>query len=285
MATMEGYDQLAGEARSEQSVAYRKRANRAKACVLEHGVVWMLATQRRSSSVSIVEIGCGQGGDLWKWDGMFSHSRSSVKVDVHADRGEELPLLEWRGMDISARSVEEVESRSRLLSRSRWRSVEARQGSMNSRWVVDGPADILSCMMAYHYAEDLDLWWGEAARVVRNHGSVVLTFFDGEYARASGVTQWAEEGASLQWRNEQRSQYCFDMTGSVAEGTVEQVVCVRATVAVARRHGFDCVVSLPLSEWLEMHGEVFGGADDGCHGDGPSSLLSHYRGMVFVKRA
>lgn len=283
---MASYDQLAGQRRSDASKQHRERANVAKRYLLEHAASVAIATQT-STTFRVRELACGQGGDLPKWSVLFTHPDSSARLHP----SDPALYVEWRGSDVSSASVEEAKSRltsyrrqtgSRLLE-----SSDASVGDMNEA-LSDAPDafDVLSCQFAFHYAVPyMALWWRNARQLVRVGGVVAVTFMDGAMARATGVTRWEREGASLEWCDEAQTKYVFRMEGSVRDEE-EWVVSVREVAQHALANGFDVLASHSLPEWIALHESLFG-RDVSAEIDVATetqTLLAHCRGMVFVRQ-
>ena len=144
LETREHYDRRAHETGSERRqsaiLPLRKANNAVKSALLSIALQEALKTCR-SGAVCVLDLGCGKGGDLPKW-GALSEAHGIA--------------IDYRGIDISKESLQELRKRATALAK-RWPRLSVTVACANfcERGIVprDWPlADIVSAQFALHYA-------------------------------------------------------------------------------------------------------------------------------------
>lgn len=176
-----------------------------------------------SKASSVLDIGCGRGGDLAKWNAA----------------GIERVL----GIDISPLEIEEASRRYREGSFRTQCTFRLCADLATAPWCF-GMHDVITCMFAFHYfcaSETMvDHVFRNMSASIKHGGYVILTIPDGEKvmsARNSPVLT-----ITKLWTGAARPfgcAYMCDIANTVtAGGSIEYLVLERSVIPIAARHGF-----------------------------------------------
>lgn len=286
MSVAHEYDQLAGLRRADATKNVRALNNVAKNMLIQYSTkLSQLAGSR--GPFSVLDIACGQGGDLLKWEHVFGEYSIAHEETGGGKRGRERDIV-YTGVDISERSVEVARERARRSTMSCKHAV-----CDATRDPLPLPAesvDVASMQMAFHYAADqersMDHLCSEVSRVLRVGGVFVCTFMDGRVA----VTEPGLVEVGIVPPGEGfGSRYSVRMEGSVQSD--EFSVPVRATTEIASRHQLQLVRCERLTTTLESmsvahphiveHLLQLSKAEED---EAAIRVVSMYRCMVWIKR-
>lgn len=152
-----GRNQSTKRRRESPALPLRQRSNFAKALLVNHAC----ALRRGRPKLRVLDVGCGRGGDLGKWD------RNSASVSV-----------EYTGYDLSQTRVDAARARWNARARGGcvlsaelgWGDMMAGLDGSGTSGVERGQFDVVSCMFAIHYGvETLE----SAARLAQGIGEQV----------------------------------------------------------------------------------------------------------------
>ena len=208
ISTEEGYDQVAQLQNRDDVIrhteALRKASNAAKRDLITKGVAMVT---KGSSSLTVLDVASGKGGDLWKWRDTNAVSR-------------------YIGIDSSMYSVDEARSRAEKVEdlSACFEVLDARR---DVAWqeVFGTTFDVISVQFALHYffsAEKTALQFFKRAHAACAPGGVMLATFpscDAVLSILSGQRSAPKnmtlEAPGVRLRSDKPIPYRFTLTGSV----------------------------------------------------------------------
>mgnify|MGYP001240826431 CR=1 FL=1 len=202
---------------------------------------------------NVLDLCCGQGGDLRK----ISHTFTDLRTYTGIDASERCVREARRRIDAGGLppAVTAIVQKRDLLCRESW--VDLRTGT----W------DLVSMQMALHYfAEDekmLSYTLRYVSSCLRKGGHFVATVLDDAMVRDTDFLREHADFFSVEWRTgDPEGAYRFCLPGSVNQGAYEFVVAHPLLEELALQAGMVCESRIPLAP------------------SGPSRL---YVGVVFRK--
>lgn len=310
----DAYDRVAEQSRCNHTALARAWNNAAKNYLLQYTA--QLTHLAPQSTLRVIELACGKGGELHKWNAI------AASMDCTVD---------WRGADVSEASLRVAHQRflqhrtAHMVGDDDRRFVCADVGSKLAKQDIealtpDGPAHVVSMQMAFHYMwksnDILHNWCSNVAEILQEGGVCVVTYFDAQAMLHGSTEQTQTEYSFLQgstvvrFDGTQRAQdartqsgvpYTFSMQGSV-DDAVEYTVRVRELVRIARTHQLELLRIVRLIDLPVRHAKidatqarrVLKGALDGsthsargAHADvsDMANFARFYRGLILVKRS
>lgn len=220
--------------------------------------------------IQILDLACGKGGDLHKWNIL----RSKVSPQQFI----------WHGLDFSIDSVHEANRRLKNYSGFAESSYAVEFDISNNYFINDRPIhiyDICSFQMSLNYfcgSEDqLAPIFQNISLALKHHGVCVMTFMDCSSLLTRTENHWPSIGTHITWINDQ--QYSLNMEGSISN-CIESIPCIKSIITQAREFDLDVIRYEPLNELiipidltysLDIIQET-------------KHWWSFYRGLVFIKK-
>lgn len=125
----------------------------------------------------VLDLGCGRGGDLFKWE------KASTEVS------------EYVGVDVNGAFLEEARRRTKDLKRMKTQFIQADLSV--DKLQLDGQFDIVSCQFCFHYfyksQATLQHFLSLLRRYLRDDGIFIMTTMDG-YSVYSHIMQQSKNG-------------------------------------------------------------------------------------------
>jgi hypothetical protein len=130
-----------------------------------------------STTMNVLDLACGRGGDLWKWAQQTKKGQSSSSLSI-----------QYVGVDLDENLLSEAKNRYTEMQRQfprvqcQWEKCDLRHQS--PKWRRDGNSfDIISCQFALHYFYENEATFSNFIKIVKENlatrGVFICTLFDG----------------------------------------------------------------------------------------------------------
>ena len=173
----------------------------------------------------LLDLGCGRGGDLQKWNAVG--------------------LGSVLGVDISPQEIQEAEARrSNVQGKTQ---VDFKVLDLSSKALdSEEPFDVVSCMFAIQYFFDgqdaMNAFFQTVSRNLKEGGIFIGTFPDGDNISAFLGNRSVLECSLFKIQRTTDQKIVFQIHDTVTDGGLEEFLVFKAMfLGVAEKHGLQCV--------------------------------------------